>query len=274
MRRQALRRLFGLGLAAVALLQAWAGAGGAAAAPPVDPHRAIYDLSLARVGDGGQVTQARGKLEFEWADACTGWTISQRTRITLVAGEGQVIEFGWSLNALEAKDGSQYRFFIRRFNPGQPPEEVKGTALKDESGGGSAAFQLPEDSRLELPKGTLFPTEHSLLMLEAAARGEPNLGRVVFDGSGDEGIFFVNAAVTEALPADVKLPFESPLLKGQASWRINLAYFSLDETVAEPEHEQALRLYANGVVDDLILDYGDFALRATLETLEPLAGGC
>jgi hypothetical protein len=153
---------------------------------------------------------------------------------------------------------------------------VRGEArLRGPGAGGVATFSEPEGREIDLPKGTMFPSVHSLLLLEAAERGEYPLGRVVFDGSGDEGIFFVNAAMSEALPADAKLPIDSPLLRGQKSWRLSLAYFGMDESVAEPEHEQALRLYANGIVDELILDYGDFALRASLETLEELPGaGC
>ncbi len=247
----------------------------ATAAPVIAPHRAVYDLSLAKTAKGGQVSQAHGKLEFEWADACTSWTVSQRTHVRLIAKEGRVIEFGWSLSALEAKDGSQYRYFIRRLNTGRPPEDVRGTAQLSGPGlGGSAALQDAEGEAMVLPKGTLFPTAHSLLLLDAAERGDATLGRVVFDGSGDEGIFFVNAAVTEAIAPGAKSAFDSPLLRGQKSWRMNLAYFSMDETVSKPEHEQVFRLYANGVVDDLILDYGDFALLATLESLEAVPGGC
>lgn len=264
-----------LALAAAVLVQALAASAGALAGPVIVPHRAVYDLTLAKAADGGQVSQARGKLEFEWADACTGWTVSQRTHVQLISTDGQVIEFGWTLSALEAKDGSQYRFFIRRLNPGEPAEEVKGMArIPDPGGGGTAVFEAPEQLRVDLPKGTMFPGAHTILLLEAAAGGETTLGRVVFDGSGEDGIFFVNAAVTEAVPAGTGLPFESPLLEGQPSWGINLAYFDLDETIAEPEHEQALRLYANGVIDDLLLDYGDFALRARLESLEALSGAC
>ncbi len=252
----------------------------AMAAPVIAPHRAVYDLSLAKTAKGGQVSQAHGKLEFEWADACTSWSVIQRTHVRLIATGGQVIEFGWRLSALEAKDGSQYRYFIRRLNTGEPPEEVRGKAqLSGPGQSGSAALEGAEgeDAKGEpmtLPKGTLFPTTHSLLLLEAAERGDATLGRVVFDGTGDEGIAFVNAAMSAAIPAGAKAAFDSPLLHDQKSWRMSLAYFGLDESISKPEHEQAFRLYANGVVDDLILDYGDFALRATLETLEAIPGGC
>ncbi len=260
-----------LGLLAAVLV---AGAGPwhpAQAAPGFLSHRAVYDLSLAKSRSNSSVAQAHGKLEFKWADICSGWTVSQRTRVQMLTTEGQTFDFGWSLNALETRDGRRYRFFIRRFNVDNSTEEVRGEARLPEPGArGLAVFAKPEARRVRLPKGTLFPTAHSLLLIEAAAKGELPLWRTVFDGSGDDGRFGVNAALTQALPAEAPSRFDSPLLRGQASWRLRLAYFGMDESVAEPEHEQALRLYANGVVDEMLLDYGDFVLRADLGVLEAL----
>ena len=267
-------------LAASAAIAVWcavlASVSPANAGPVIMPHRAVYDLSLAKSAGAGAITQAQGKLEFEWADACANWTVSQRTRVQLIAGSGDEVEFGWSLNALEAKEGSTYRFFIRRLNVGEAPEDVRGEAsLKGPGKGGLAKYEEPDQHEVVLPKGTLFPSAHSLVLLEAAERGALPLGRVVFDGSGDQGIFFVNAVLSKELAPDVQLPLDSPLLRGQKSWRVNLAFFSLDQAAAEPEHEQTLRMYANGVVDDLILDYGDFSLRASLQALEALPpAGC
>lgn len=256
-----------LALAAIA-----AGPGGRAAeAAGFLSHRAVYDLSLAESRSGGAMARAAGKLEFEWADVCIGWTISQRTRVRMATREGRTFDFGWSLNAFENRDGRRYRFFIRRINPDGSDEEVRGEARFDEAGKrGVAVFDAPESRKLRLSKGTLFPTAHSLALMEAAAKDELPLWRTVFDGSGDDGRFGVNAVLAEALAADAPKGFESPLLRDQKSWRLRLAYFGMDETVSEPEHEQALRLYANGVVDEMLLDYGDFVLRAELDVLEAL----
>ncbi len=245
--------------------------GAAEAAAGFLSHRAVYDLSLAKSRSSGSITGASGRLEFEWADVCTGWTISQRTRVRMTTIEGKVFEFGWTLNALEGRDGRSYRFFIRRLNIDGSSEELRGKArLGDAGEGGVAAFSAPEPREVPLPKGTLFPTAHSLLLIEAARNGALPLWVTVFDGSGDTGLFGVNAALSQTLPAEAPNRFESPLLRGQASWRLHLAYFGMDETIAEPEHEQALRLYANGVVDEMLLDYGDFVLRADLGVLEAL----
>ncbi len=243
----------------------------AAEAAGLVPHRAVYDLSLAKSRSGGVMARAAGKLEFEWADVCTGWTMSQRTRVRMTSGEGQAFDFGWSLNAFESRDGRRYRFFIRRINADGSDEELRGEARLPSPGArGLAVFEAPESRRVTLAKGTLFPTAHSLALVEAAVKGELPLWRTVFDGSGDDGRFGVNAALGEALAADAPKSFESPLLRDQQSWRLRLAYFGMDETVSEPEHEQALRLYANGIVDEMLLDYGDFVLRAELGVLEAL----
>jgi hypothetical protein len=257
-------------LAAVSVLSpaslsvAWAG-------PGFVPHRAVYGLSLGKSRSSSSVSQARGKLEFEWADVCTGWTVSQRTRVSMTTGEGQVIDFGWTLNALEAKDGKHYRFFIRRLDNGEVTEELRGEARLTAVGGrGVATYSKPAAREVPLPKGTIFPTRHSLILMEAAEGGDMPLWRLVFDGSGDDGLFGVNAALAQALPAGAPVQRDLPVLRGQPSWRMNLAFFSMDETVSEPEHEQALRLFANGVVDEMLLDYGDFALKADLLSAEAL----
>ena len=259
-------------IAVLAALAAGPGGWRAANAAGFLPHRAVYDLSLAKSSSGGTMARAEGKLEFEWADVCTGWTVSQRTRVRMVTNEGRAIEFGWSLNALESRDGRRYRFFIRRINADGSDEDVRGEARLPAPGlRGTAVFDAPKSRTVALAKGTLFPTAHSLALMEAAAKDALPLWRTVFDGSGDDGRFGVNAALTEALAADARKGFQSPLLRGQESWRLRLAYFGMDETVSEPEHEQALRIYANGIVDEMLLDYGEFVLRADLELLEALA---
>ena len=93
---------------------------------------------------------------------------------------------------------------------------------------------------------------------------------MVFDGTGDEGLFGINAALVQALPPSADPSFDFPLLKDVPSWRMSMAYFALDNRSGEPTHEQGLRLYQNGIVDELILDYGDFALDAKLADLNAL----
>jgi EipB-like len=244
----------------------------ASAALAFTPHRAVYELSLEKSRANGSISRAQGKLEFEWTDICSGWTVSQRTLVQLVSDDGRVTDFGWTLNSLESKDGTYYRFFIRRLNAGATEEIQRGEArLTGPGEGGIAKYSEPTVREITLPKGTLFPTAHSLLLMDAAENRAFPLWRQVFDGSGDDGgLYGISAAFSGAVPPDQAGLLNSPLLKGQKSWRLQLAFFGADERVSLPEHEQIFRIYANGVVDEMLLDYGDFTLRADLKSLEEM----
>ena len=123
---------------------------------------------------------------------------------------------------------------------------------------------------MALPAGTLFPTAHSLELIAAAQADDLPLWRVVFDGSGEEGLYGVSAARSGNVPAGQEASLASPLIDDQASWRLQLAFFGMAESAAEPEQEQALRLFPNGIADELTFDYGEFALKGTLIDLAAL----
>lgn len=249
-----------------------------AAAERIEPHRAAYDLSLDRGRSAPDVAAAVGRLEFEWADVCSGWTVEQRSRVLLDRAEGPRVDFGWTLNAWEAKNGDHYRFIIRRYFDGLKTEETRGEAELDGPGGaGRARFDEPEDYEVPLPAGTVFPTMHSLEILARAERDELPFWRLVFDGAGDDaGVAGVSAMPVRANPpaygqGDPPLLGDAGRLLGnQPSWRVQLAFFTPGEIDALPLHEQSLTLYRNGVADDLVFDYGDFSLRARLIELETL----
>lgn len=264
-------RRFTAGLLVALAIAAAAGSPSAAwAGEPLAAHRAVYALSLGDLRSSSAVTDAAGRFEFEWSDVCDGWAVSQRFRLALLYEDELSISFGWSLSSWESKDGRQYRFFIRRFDAAGEVEQVRGAATLDDDGSGRAVFHEPERREVALPPGTLFPTAHTRHVLAEAARGGAPIWTQVFDGSGEGGPFGVSAVLSRALPPGAPAQLESPLLDDVASWRVNLAYYGAEPGALEPEQEQDLRLFTNGVVDELRLDYGDFVLNAALAELEPL----
>ncbi len=148
------RRLFrGLlcSLAAFAL-GALASPAGLTAAVGLTPHRAVYSLDLGTARGDSNVTQARGRLEFEWDDVCDGWTVRQRTFLRVVHRSGGEVNSTWTINSWESKDGLSYRFFFHEFTPGGEDEVLKGAARLDGPGeGGVATYRGTEERRLELP---------------------------------------------------------------------------------------------------------------------------
>lgn len=247
----------------------WPAAATGAAAPGLVPHRAVYTLSLGELRSSAAVIDAAGRLEFEWADVCDGWAVNQRFRIALLYEDGLSVSYGWRLSSWESKDGRHYRFFIRRFDAGGEAEEVRGEAELAPNGSGRAVFQTPERRELALPAGTLFPTQHTRFVIAQAGQGAAPVWTQVFDGSDGSGLSGISAAITPQSPGDAP-PFDSPLLAGARSWHVDLAFYGPEPGALEPEQEQSLRLFDNGIVDEMRLDYGEFVLDADLAELAPL----
>ena len=66
----------------------------------------------------------------------------------------------------------------------------------------------------------------------------------------------------------------SPLLSAVPSNRVHLAFFKHNDGSTEPEHEQQLRLHMNGIVESIVLDFGDFNVEGKLKELKALKPPC
>lgn len=242
-----------------------------AGAQGIVPHRAIYELRLAGADPSGTLADVRGLMSFEWTDACDGWAVSQRYQIEYVYAEGPTLESTTSFVTWEAKDGQSYRFNASRATNGVVEEEFKGEAILTVEGG-EARYVLPEAKTVDLPAGAMFPTRHTLELIEHAQAGDPFFPAIVFDGSDAEGLTRMGAAIGPAKPAaapsdDDAAKGEVALLKGP-SWPINLAFFDPDPIEALPNYEMSFSQLANGVGRDIRIDYGDFALKGVLRRIE------
>lgn len=262
------------------LLGALLGANGEVSAGPIAselmPHRAIYDMTLASTKLGGGVTGASGAMTYKFGDSCDGWTVENKTVLTFAYSDGAPVATTWDFVTWESKDGLHYRFRVRSTRDGVVNEEINGVANLDGLGkGGVAKFSLPEPKTMRLPKGTLFPTEHTIRLLETAAKGGHSIERILFDGTGTDGPFDVNAVIGRESPANSNNgmaadPVVSPVLLSAPSWPMQMAFYLRDSKDAIPDYEVALRYYINGVADEVLQSFGNFSLKGRLQKLEPL----
>lgn len=223
-------------------------------------HRAAYRLSLAD-GGAGAVTQVRGGLVMEWKKSCEGWTSNQRLAFQAAQAEGPDFSYDVRFSSWESAANDQLRFSVRSFDNGEPLEEFRGRAVLPQAGAGRAIFTMPSGEAVDLPTGTLFPTRHIKALIAAAERGENFLSVPVFDGSGLDALSNVSTVIVKEWPAEADKP---------ESWTMSLAYHDLADRAEEPEFQVSFRLRADGVTDDITLDYGQFVLHGTLDELEKL----
>src|SRR5690606_33391881 len=158
-------------LAAIALSAAPALS--AAGAAPTAPHRASYVLTLKSAKSGSGIADVKGRMLFEIVDACDGWTVNQRLELRMLSNEAPELVTETSYTSWESKDGLRFRFDSRTTRNGVLAEEFRGSAeLVDLESGGEATYTVPEQRKLKLPKGTLFPTAHTEAVIQRAAEGE------------------------------------------------------------------------------------------------------
>jgi hypothetical protein len=241
---------------------------------PIAPHRAIYEMKLGSVKNGGTVTGASGKMLFEWADTCDGWAVQQRLRLHFSYAEGDETDIDSTIITWESKDGKRYNFNVRRLTDGKETENYRGKATLGAKGG-SGKYTLPKAKKdVNLAADALFPSNHTEVILQKALGGEKFFTRPVFDGSDEDGVADVSAFIgprqESAPPTDVSPALrDNPLLK-VPGWPVRLAFFKITSETGEPDYEMNLFLLENGVAKSMQLDYSDFTVSGTLTELEPL----
>ena len=243
----------------------------------IQPHEALYTLTLQSAKSASGVVGANGAMFYKWGETCDGWTLEQRFHLRISYAEDDATEISSTIVTFESKDGLRYRFNERRMRNGELDAEIRGEAHLDGPGkGGIAEFTKPEAATLTLKPGVLFPTAHTLALIAAAQAHQQFISRYVFDGSDVENAGQVSAFIGGALqppgPKAVK-PLNDPIMQ-HASWPVRLAFFPATDSdtadQAEPDYELSMRLLDNGITQDMKLDYSDYVIAAALSDIKKL----
>ena len=239
-------------------------------------HRGIYTLTLDRARENAAIVDVSGAMLFELIDACESWASRQRFTMTLRNREGTELETGSDYATLESMDGRNLRFSLTQVTQGAVRSRVAGQAELTADGSGVARYSEQEVKELPIPPGTLLPNTHTIAALNAARAGQRLLVAPIFDGTTADG---AQQTTTVLSPWQGPQPVpEAPSLSTLGSSRMRIAFFEPDGEQAggarTPSYEVSLRYFENGVADDMIMDFGDFTVRAKLMKLEDAPGGC
>lgn len=262
-------------LAAIAaLVTVLSGAGSAA---ELVSHRAVYTTTLHSAARDSGITAVNGEMAVDWSRTCAGWTFEHRSLIDVSFSAHAPLRQSTNATSWESEDGREYRFSIRKLTNGKVTDKVEGVArLVAPGGSGSVLFTAPKRDRMALPAGTMFPLEHSIVMLDQASQGVKLVTRTVFDGMSFDGPFEISAALgmpaTHMAPTTDKAKGDvgTAALAGRRYWPVQFAFFPVGSFAAAPETEVGMRMYDNGVSDRLLISYRDFTLFSRLSKLEIL----
>lgn len=234
-------------------------------------HRALYNLTLASA-KGGDVAAARGTMGYEVTDACDGWAVRQRLRMTITNNDGQEIEMASDYATWEAKDGLRFRFHMRQTTDTAVTSQTDGEASLDrQQGPGQAHYTSPHETTVALPAGTVFPMAHTAAIIAAARDKKRFLNLPLFDGTDENGLEDSFIVVL-----DWKQPMQTkwPVLSALPSTRVRLSFFDHQGSGMTPNYEVGMRYWENGVADNMDMDFGDFVMHATMKEFAPQPRRC
>lgn len=240
------------------------------------PHRAVYEMTLDASRPAKGISSVQGRMVFEFAGSkCDGYTMNMRlvTRVEAQSGRASVSDLRSS--TWEHGAGKQYRFNSSHYQGQKLKDSISGDAERSDSDGRVMIHvRVPKVKNLKVDGPVLFPTQHSLEILHAAISGKRLLQARVYDGSskGDK-LYATTAFIGNKLQPGAKKPAKrianDEALEKLASWPISISYFETDEGAKEtPVYQLNFRLYTNGVSRELLIDYGDFAIKGMLSSLE------
>ena len=256
-------------------------AGAARGAVTMAPHRAVYDITLVQASSGSGISDMTGRMVYELSgSACDGYTQKMRfvTQITDRNGSAQIND----MRSSTWEDGSaeRMRFDLSQYRNERLTDSTQGDAGRKRVGKDAVSVRLtkPQSKGFNLTHDVYFPIQHSIALIEAARDGQNLLTAKIYDGSEKgEKVYLTSAFIgkqfssgTRLIPASVNKELSNKVLP---AWPVSISFFGADSGRVDevPEYELSFRFIENGISTQLLMDYGDFAVRGDLSELSLLS---
>lgn len=241
------------------------------------PHRAIYKMTLESAHSASGITGIDGRMVFEFTgSACDGYSLNMRMVTHMTDSQGQTNLTDLRSSTWEQGDGQKFRFQSAQYLNEKLGDVTMGRAVRERpSEAVNVKLSQPVHAELNLTGQVLFPTQHSLALIEEARAGAVLFQARIYDGS-EKGrkVYDTTAFIGKLVPPGGEAELE-PAAKDKglgelASWPVSIGYFELKGGDLTPSYQIDFRIYENGVSRELLIDYGDFSIHGSLTALEYL----
>jgi hypothetical protein len=243
------------------------------------PHRAVYDLKLAKSHGSRGIEAVRGRILYDFSgNTCEGYELQFRQVSELESGEGKRALSDLRSTTWEDAAAKNFRFNSENLLDDKPTDFVDGHAER-ESKAVKVDLTKPKDKNFTIPLGAVFPTEHMRRIIAAAREGKTILEFPVYDGSETgEKLYNTLTVIGKAIAPGEKPPADAaaklPQLAKLTRWPVTISYFEQQSATAQQTGEQtpvyaiSFELYENGISRALMLDYADFSISGEMTSLE------
>lgn len=240
----------------------------------LQPHRAIYNVTLENAEDRSGIKGMSGRIVYEVkGNECEGISIRYRF-VTTINTDRDAFTTDQQTATYESPDGKEFSFETKSFVNEQADQKISGNATLNKNG---IAVKLKGEKPRDLELGDgIFTTTHLVEILNNAKEGERFLTHDVFDGSGDADKVLKSASVI-GTPREIEKALEGEnsdiqnKLEGKKAWPVSMSYFNKNQDntgEALPIYEASFLLYGNGITRQLKMKYPDYELLAALTQVE------
>jgi len=240
-------------------------------------HRAIYEMTLDDARSASGITGIDGRMVFEFTGSeCDGYSLNMRMVTQMTDSQGQTNLTDLRSSTWEQGDGQKFRFQSAQYLNDKLGDVTMGRAVRETPNEAvKVKLSQPSTDELNLSGPLLFPTQHSLALIEAARTGQGLFQARVYDGSEKgrkvyDTTAFIGTEVRPGVDAKLETAAKDKGLGELASWPVSIGYFEAKGGDLTPSYQIDFRLYENGVSRELLIDYGDFSIHGTLTSLEYL----
>jgi hypothetical protein len=241
------------------------------------PHRAIYEMSLDDARTASGITGIDGRMVFEFTGSeCDGYSLNMRMVTQMTDSQGQTNLTDLRSSTWEQGDGQKFRFQSQQYLNDKLGDVTIGRASRDTPGAAvKVMISQPARGELDLSDKVLFPTQHSLALIDAAQSGQSMLQAQLYDGSEKgqkvyETTAIIGKEIAPGADKNLEVVAKEKGLAELESWPVSIGYFEPKLGDLTPSYQIDFRLYANGVSRELLIDYGDVSIHGTLTSLEYL----
>lgn len=243
-------------------------------------HKAHYEIKMASKKSSANVSNITGTMIYEWQPSCDeAWVTTHNFDMMYEYREIPPMRLTSHFSTRETFDGQKFNFALQRKRNGTVYEEVRGNAYtnKDDQKG-KAEYTKPAELVFTLPEGTLFPTSHTMAVVDQIREGRKFDNLTLFDGSDERGPVDVNTIVLSKAKSEGDAAnsenIDQELLKAQ-NWNLRLAFFPLiDPTNDQADYEISVNFHENGIIRNMKIDYKDFSVVQNLTMLELIDTSC
>ncbi|WP_455475557.1 cell envelope integrity EipB family protein [Bartonella sp. B17] len=236
----------------------------------VAPHRAIYDFQLDSASNEMAILGMTGRMVYELTgSACQGYTTRFRfiSRIHIEDMPARLTD--QQTTSYETGDGRTFRFNVIDQIGQDIAHSAEGLA-EHTPDGIVVKLQKPKKKEYKLAMAE-FPIMQLKNIIQHAKAGHNFYHTTVFDGTDKANKIIKESVVIGEKKTQVSDAEAQKIgkLDAEGYWPVTISYFDdVENKDGLPVYRTSFLLYENGVMRDLYVDYGTFAVRAKLNSLE------